>query len=59
MSLDYDLDYKNLDLRKKFYLCRLGKGEQGVLLVRPYKEEILPFWKFRTPERANNSAKKT
>ena len=32
------------------------KGEQGVLLVEPYKSEILPFWKFKTPADAKKSA---
>lgn len=54
---DYTLDYKNLDLRKHPELYRTGKGEQGVLLVEPYKWEILPFWKFKTPELALKSAK--
>ena len=35
-----------------------GKGEQGVLLVEPYKSEILPHWKFRTPDIARQSAQK-
>lgn len=58
MGFNYDLDYKHLDLRKDFYLYRVGKGEQGVLLVQPYKDEILPYWRFRTPELAYDSAKK-
>ena len=58
MSFNYDLDYKKLNLRRDFHLYRVGKGEQGVLLVRPYKEEILPYWKIRTPEIAYHSAKK-
>lgn len=58
MNFDYDLDYENLNLREEFHLYRVGKGEQGVLLVRPYKEEILPFWRFRTPAMAKVSAKK-
>ncbi len=29
---------------------RVGKGEQGVLICQPYKNEILPYWKFKTPE---------
>ena len=41
-KFDYSLDYKNLDLRKNPELYRVGKGEQGVLLVQPYKSEILP-----------------
>lgn len=58
MGFNYELDYANLNLRKNFYLYKVGKGEQGVLLVRPYKEEILPFWRFKTPEIAHDSANK-
>ena len=35
----------------------MGVGEQGVLLVEPYKSEILPYWRFKTPEIALQSAK--
>lgn len=31
-------------------LYKVGKGEQGVLICEPYKSEILPHWKFKTPE---------
>jgi hypothetical protein len=55
---DYSLDYKKLDLRQHPELYRTGKGEQGVLLVEPYKSEILPHWKFKTPEITWASAKK-
>ena len=55
-TFDYSLDYKNLDLRLHPELYRMGKGEQGVLLVEPYKSEILPFWRFKTPEEAKTSA---
>ena len=58
MGFDYDLDYKSLDLRRDYHLYRVGRGEQGVLLVRPYKDEILPFWKFKTPQLAQASAQK-
>lgn len=58
MGFDYILDYQRLNLRKDFHLYKVGKGEQGVLLVQPYKNEILPFWKFREPEVAYKSAKK-
>jgi hypothetical protein len=58
MGFDYDLDYKNLDLRKNFDLYRIGRGEQGALLVRPYKDELRPFWRFHTPQVAYESAKK-
>jgi uncharacterized protein DUF4385 len=58
MSFDYSLDFKNLDFRKQPELYRIGKGEQGVLLVEPYKSEILPHWRFKTPELAKKSANK-
>ena len=40
-KFDYSLDYKNLDLRKNPELYRVGKGEQGVLMVEPYRTEIV------------------
>ena len=58
MPFDYDLDYENLDLRKKPELYRVGRGEQGVLLVEPYKSEILPHWRFKTPAIAKESSEK-
>jgi hypothetical protein len=57
-KFDYSLDYQNLDLRKQPELYRVGVGEQGVLLVEPYKSEILPHWRFKTPEAARASAAK-
>jgi hypothetical protein len=57
-AFNYSLDYKNLDLRKHPELYRTGKGEQGVLLVEPYKSEILPYWRFKTPAIAAVSAQK-
>ncbi|MBB4823711.1 hypothetical protein HNO89_000931 [Sporosarcina luteola] len=56
MPFDYQLDYSNLDLRKHPEFYRVGKGEQGVLLVEPYKSEILPYWRFKTPAIAKESA---
>ena len=39
--------------------CRkVGKGEQGVLICEPYKSEIGPFWRFKNPEIAKESAEK-
>ena len=37
---------------------QIGKGEQGVLSVEPYKSEILPHWRFATPEKARESSQK-
>jgi hypothetical protein len=53
---NYQLDYKTIDFRKHPELYRTGKGEQGVLLVEPYKSEILPHWKFKTPDIAKTSS---
>ncbi|MGP0685611.1 DUF4385 domain-containing protein [Priestia aryabhattai] len=53
---DYSLDFEHIDFRKHPEKYRVGKGEQGVLLVEPYKSEILPHWRFRTPEIAEESA---
>ncbi len=57
-KFDYSLHYKKLNLREQPELYRTGVGEQGVLLVEPYKSEILPFWRFKTPEIAKESAAK-
>gem|GEM_PF-101675 len=56
MKFDYTLDYKTLDLRAHPELYRIGVGEQGVLLVEPYKSEILPHWRFATPDAALESS---
>ena len=58
MSFDYSLDFKTIDFREHPELYRVGKGEQGVLLVEPYKSEILPHWRFKTPAIAQKSANK-
>jgi hypothetical protein len=58
MTFDYSLDFDKIDFRKHPELYRVGKGEQGVLLVEPYKSEILPHWRFKTPEIAKKSANK-
>jgi len=47
-----------IDFRARPDLYRVGRGEEGVLLVEPYKSEILPFWRFRTPAIARSSAAK-
>ncbi len=57
-KFDYCLNYKELDLRKQPELYTVGRGEQGVLMVEPYKSEILPHWQFKTPEIATESAEK-
>ena len=58
IEFDYKLDYKKLDFTDKEVrkLYRIGRGEQGVLLVRPYTDDICQFWKFKTPKIAVKSA---
>ena len=56
MKFDYDRDFAHLDMRAHPELYQVGVGEQGVLSVEPYKSEILPHWRFRTPEIARESA---
>ena len=58
MKFDYTLDFKRTDFRAHPELYRVGRGEQGVLSVEPYKSELLPHWRFRTPEVARASAAK-
>jgi hypothetical protein len=58
MNFDYSLDFKNINFRSSPEFYRVGKGEQGVLLVEPYKSEILPYWRFKTPEIAKESSEK-
>ncbi|GAA5005960.1 DUF4385 domain-containing protein [Acinetobacter puyangensis] len=57
-SFDYSLDFKKINFRKRPDLYRIGRGEQGVLLVEPYKTEILPFWQFADVEKAEKSSTK-
>ncbi|KPB04509.1 DUF4385 domain-containing protein [Bacillus sp. CHD6a] len=58
MAFDYDLDFEKIDFRKNPELYRVGRGEQGVLLVEPYKSEILQHWRFKNPEIAEESSDK-
>lgn len=57
-KLNYTTDYLNIDFRQHPERYKIGKGEQGVLMAEPYKSEILPHWRFRTPEIAQQSAEK-
>jgi hypothetical protein len=58
MPFNYDLDFDTIDFREQPDLYRVGRGEQGVLLVEPYKSEILQHWRFKTPDIATESSEK-
>ena len=59
-EFDYDLDYKNIDftVEENRKLYRIGRGEQGVLLVRPYTNNICSHWRFVNESAARKSADK-
>lgn len=57
-NTDYADAYRDVDFRKHPEKYQIGRGEQGVLLAEPYKSEILPYWRFKTPTIADASAKK-
>ena len=59
-EFDYELDYKTLDftVEENRKLYRIGRGEQGVLLVRPYTNLICAHWRFKTPNEAVISSNK-
>lgn len=48
--------YRGIDFRAQPELYRVGRGEEGVLIAEPYKSELLPLWRFRTPEIARESS---
>ena len=59
-EFDYALDYKFLDftLPENRKLYRIARGEQGVLLVRPYTDDICVHWRFVDVVTARKSAVK-
>ena len=60
IEFDYKLNYKQLDFtdKKVKKLYRIGRGEQGVLLVRPYTNDICKYWRFKTLKEAEVSSQK-
>ena len=58
IEFDYDLNYKRLKFKPNDSRYRIGRGEQGVLLVRPYTNDICKHWRFKTPAEAMISATK-
>lgn len=48
---EYDVDFRE---HPEEY--EIGRGEEGVFKIQPYKGELLPLWTFKTPEEAEESA---
>ena len=57
-EFNYELDYEHLDFTDPEIrgLYRIGRGEQGVLLVRPYTNDICAHWRFVDEETATKSS---
>lgn len=57
-EFDYHLPYQTLDFTNPTNrpLYRIGRGEQGVLLVKPYTNDICRHWRFKTPTATKKSA---
>ncbi|ASG15550.1 DUF4385 domain-containing protein [Salmonella enterica] len=53
---NYQQDFSSIDFRQQPELYQVGRGEQGVLLVEPYKSEILPFWRYKDEASAMKAA---
>ena len=45
----------NIDYKQNPLEYRIGRGQQGVLICQPYKSELYPLWRFKTPELAQHS----
>ena len=58
IEFDYKIDYKNTLFRPNDRRYRIGRGEQGVLLVRPYTDVICKHWRFKTLKEAKVSSQK-
>ena len=56
IEFDYKLDYKNILFKPNDKRYRIGRGEQGVLLIRPYTNDICKHWRFKTLDEAQKSA---
>ena len=57
--VDFDKDSyhwkPDIDYRKNPHLYKIGRGQQGVLICEPYKSELYPLWRFKTPFEAQES----
>lgn len=53
---NYQQDFANTNFRANPERYQVGRGEQGVLSVEPYKSEILPHWRYKNAEVATTSA---
>jgi hypothetical protein len=52
------MDTENVNFRREPEKYRVGKGEEGVFQVEPYKSELLTHWRFKTEAEAEESSAK-
>lgn len=57
-KFSYSLDFSKINFREYPELYIYDHSEKGVLLIEPYKSEILPHWRFKTPDIARESSEK-
>jgi hypothetical protein len=57
-KFSYSLDFSEINFRETPQLYIYDHTEKGVLLIEPYKSELLPHWRFKTPEIARQSSAK-
>jgi len=48
---EYDIDFRE---HPEEY--EVGRGEQGVFKIQPYKDELLPLWSIKTADEAEEAA---
>lgn len=48
--------FDGIDFCDRPDLYRIGRGEQGIFHVEPYKSELLPLWTIRSQEEARSAA---
>lgn len=58
MATNPSSDYYGIDFREHPEKYKVSVGEMGVLTAEPYKSEILPYWRFKTPDIARQSSEK-
>ena len=58
LEFDYSIDYKNTLFVPNDSRYRIGRGEQGVLLIRPYTNDICQYWRFKTIDEARVSSQR-
>ncbi|WP_121743796.1 DUF4385 domain-containing protein [Natronorubrum halophilum] len=52
---DADPEY-DVDFRERPEQYEIGRGEEGVFKVEPYKSELLPLWSYKNEDAARESA---